>query len=146
MYDALFLSEFVDLFLNIANLLGGKLVIGGDLKVHFNRPADPTGAKVLDLIQLFGLSQTVEFPTHSGDHTLDLLIYRDDDRMFRSISPRHTMSSDHVPVMCFLDIAEPPCCPVFQIIGNLRSVDESQFRRDVSSMICTRRLLHSRRL
>lgn len=92
MYDALFLSEFVDLFLNIANLLGGKLVIGGDLKVHFNRPADPTGAKVLDLIQLFGLSQTVEFPTHSGDHTLDLLIYRDDDR----IVSIHLSASHHV--------------------------------------------------
>ena len=50
------------------------------------------------------------------------------------------MSSDLVPVVCYLHIAKPPCCPVFQIVRNLRGTDKSQFRTDVSSMICSRPL------
>ena len=134
---ALILSEFADI-LEHSNFLGGELVTGGDNSVRFDRPTDPTTAKVLDLIQLFGLSQAVEFPTHSRGHTLDPLIYREDDQNLRSVIPRHTMSSDYVPVVCYLDIAKPPCCPVFQIVRNLRSIDKSQFRTDVSSMNSSR--------
>ena len=47
------------------------------------------------------------------------------------------MSSDHVPVVCYMHIAKPPCCPVFQIARNLRGINKSQFRTDVSFMICS---------
>ena len=44
-----------------------------------DRPSDPTTAEVLDLIQLFGLTQVVESPTQSQGHTPDPLIHRKDD-------------------------------------------------------------------
>ena len=52
---------------------------------------------------------------------------------FFDLSLRVTPSSDHVPVAFYLAIAMPPCCPLCQIIRNLRSIDKSHFRTDVSS-------------
>ena len=74
----MFLSDCINL-LEYSHLLGGKLDTGGNLNVHFDRPTDPSAAKMLDVIQLFGLSRAVEATT------LDPLIYRADDRVFRSV-------------------------------------------------------------
>ena len=115
------------LLLGYRHCLGDKLVTGGDFNVHFNRPAYPTTAKVLDLTKLFGLSGAAEFPTLSQGHTLDPFTYKADDQIFWSVSPHRIMSLDHMPVVCYLDIAKPPCGPMFQI--------KSQFRKDVSLMI-----------
>ena len=61
--------------------------------MRFDRPADSATARVLDLIQLLGLSQAVVSCSQSS-HTLDPRIYKKDEQVFRSVSPRHTLSSD----------------------------------------------------
>ncbi|KAK7497005.1 hypothetical protein BaRGS_00011741 [Batillaria attramentaria] len=131
---SIFLSEFSD-FLEHCNLLPGQLLIMGDLNVHFDRPADPVTAKALQLLQMFDLSQAVDVPTHRRGHTLDPVIYRESDRLFRSFSVCHALSSDHTAVMCFLDAAKPPHRPVFQTVRNFKGIDHSQFRVDVASAL-----------
>ena len=63
-------------FANV-NSLAGKLLITGDLNVHFYRPLAPdyvTG-RVLDL-QLFDLSRAMEGSTDRYGHMLDLAFHR----------------------------------------------------------------------
>ena len=55
----MFLSDCINL-LEYNHLLGGRLDTGGNLDVHFDRPTDPSAAKVLDVIHFFGLSRAVE--------------------------------------------------------------------------------------
>nr|KAG5706692.1 hypothetical protein BaRGS_005762 [Batillaria attramentaria] len=71
------------------------------------------------LLQMFDLSQAVDVPTHRRGHTLDPVIYRERDGLFRSCSVHHALSSDHAAVMCYLDAAKPPHRPVFQTLDIL---------------------------
>ncbi|KAK7504048.1 hypothetical protein BaRGS_00004780 [Batillaria attramentaria] len=131
---SIFLSEFSD-FLELCNLLSGQLLITGDLNVHFDCPSDPVTARVVQLLQMFDLSQAVDVPTHRRGHTLDPVIYRERDGLFRSCSVHHALSSDHAAVMCYLDAAKPPHRPVFQTVRNLRNLDHVQFRTDVAAAL-----------
>ncbi|KAK7484638.1 hypothetical protein BaRGS_00024164, partial [Batillaria attramentaria] len=112
-----------------------QLLITGDLNVHFDCPSDPVTARVVQLLQMFDLSQAVDVPTHRRGHTLDPVIYRERDGLFRSCSVHHALSSDHAAVMCYLDAAKPPHRPVFQTVRNLRNIDHVQFRTDVAAAL-----------
>ena len=60
-------------------------------------------------------------------------------RFFFNLSLRVTPRAQITCYMvCCLDIAEPPRCPVLQIVRNLRGIEKSQVRTDISSMFCCR--------
>ena len=121
----MFLSDCINL-LEYSHLLGGKLDTGGNLNVHFDRPTDPSAAKMLDVIQLFGLSRAVEATR---------LTHLSTGRMtgFFDLSLRATPCPQITCQGCYPDIAKPQCCPLLQTTRNLRCSDKSQFRTDVSS-------------
>ncbi|KAL8583337.1 hypothetical protein ACOMHN_057623 [Nucella lapillus] len=75
---------------------------------------------------MFSLSQAVNFPTHRDGHTIDWCVLREEELILRSVSRGPSMTSDHMPVMCYLDIAKPASTPVFQTVRNLRAIDKSR--------------------
>ena len=60
---------------------------------------------------------------------------REEDRIFLSFSVCHSLSLDHVDVMCYLDVAKPPHRPVFQTIRNLRNIGRTHFCADVVAFV-----------
>ena len=82
----------------------------------------------MDMLQTFRFSQVVSAPTHRCGHTLDLVVHREDS-FLRSASVCHSLSSDHLPVMCSLDISNPESRPVLRTTRNLRAIDREQFRQ-----------------
>ena len=110
----------------------------GDLNVHFDRPDDHVTAKVLQLLQTFYLSHTVDVPTHRCGHILDPIIFREGDGPLRSFSACHALSSDHTFVVCHIDGNKPPHHPVFQTTSYLRNIDRPQFRADVAATLISR--------
>ncbi|KAL8615958.1 hypothetical protein ACOMHN_034634 [Nucella lapillus] len=58
----------------------------------------------------------------------------EEELILRSVSRGPSLTSDHMPVMCYLDIAKPASTPVFQTVRNLRAIDKSQFRADVAAV------------
>ena len=86
------------------NLLGGKLVNGGDLSVRFDRPTD---LKFSILSSCLACHRQLGFLFTVGAVLLTRL---STGRMtgFFDVSPRHAMSSDYVPVVCYLHIAKAP--------------------------------------
>ncbi|KAL8559702.1 hypothetical protein ACOMHN_002235 [Nucella lapillus] len=132
--DGMFFEEFSEL-LEHANVMGGKTLFLGDFNISWDRPAHPTTVKAVDLLDMFSLSQAVNFPTHRDGHTIDWCVFREEELILRSVSPpRPSLTSDHMPVMCYLDIAKPASTPVFQTVRNLRAIDKSQFRADVAAV------------
>ncbi|KAL8566591.1 hypothetical protein ACOMHN_054813 [Nucella lapillus] len=131
--DGMFFEEFSEL-LEHANIMGGKTVFLGDFNISWDRPAHPNIIKAVDLLDMFSLSQAVKFPTHRDGHTIDWCVFREEELILRSVSRGPSLTSDHMPVMCYLDIAKPASTPVFQTIRNLRAIDKSQFRADVAAV------------
>ncbi|KAL8588447.1 hypothetical protein ACOMHN_024549 [Nucella lapillus] len=112
--DGMFFEEFSEL-LEHANVMGGKTVFLVDFNISWDRPAHPNTVKAVDLLDMFSLSQG-----GGADPPV-------------SVAGTH-LTSDHMPVMCYLDIAKPASTPVFQTVRNLRAIDKSQFRADVAAV------------
>ncbi|KAL8607438.1 hypothetical protein ACOMHN_024463 [Nucella lapillus] len=129
----MFFEEFSEL-LEHANVMGGKTLFLGDFNISWDRPAHPNTVKAADLLDTFSLSQAVNFPTHPDGHTIDWCVFREEELILRSVSWGPSLTSDHMPVMCYMDIAKPASTPVFQTVRNLRAIDKSQFRADVATV------------
>ena len=110
------------------------MLIVGDFNFHFDCPTNSNTAIIIDMLQSFCFSQAVNVPTHQCGHTHDLVVYREDDALLRSVSVCHSLSSDHLPVMCSLDTLKPEPRPVLGTVKNFRAIDMQQFRQDVASL------------
>ena len=86
------------------------------------------------MLQSFRFSQEVSVSTHCCGQTLDLVVYREEDALLRSVSVCHSLSSDHLPVMRSLDMSKPEPRPVLRTVRNFRAIDRQQFRQDVASL------------
>ena len=53
-----------------------ELITTSDFNFHVDDPSSCPGSSFLSLLDTFGLSQLVSFPTHTAGHTLDVLISR----------------------------------------------------------------------
>ena len=104
--ESAFFSELCD-FLEHCNLLGGKALIVGDFNFHFDCPTNSKTVRIMDMLQTFRFCQAVGVPTHRCGHTLDLVVHREEDSLFCSVSVCHSLSSDHLPEMCSLDTLKP---------------------------------------
>ena len=110
------------------------MLIVGDFNFHIDCPINSNTVYIMDMLQTFHFSQAVSVLTHRCGHTLDLVIHREEDSLLRSVSVCSSLSSDHLPVMCSLDISKPESHPVLRTTRNLRAIDREQFRQDVASL------------
>lgn len=76
--SSLFFHEFTALLEELVPL-GSQLIIAGDFNIHVDDPDSDAGVRLRKLIDMFGLVQSVQRPTHSAGHTLDLVISRQAD-------------------------------------------------------------------
>ena len=105
-----------------------------DFNFHFDCPTNSNTIHIMDVLQTFRFSQAVSVPTDCCGHTLDLVVRREEDSLLRSVSVCPSLSSDHLPEMCSLDISKPESRPVLQATWTLRARDREQFRQDVASL------------
>ena len=117
------------IFWNTAISLGKVLAIM-DFNFHFDCPTNSNTVHIMDMLQTFRFSQAVSVPTHRCGHILDLAVHREEDSLLCSVSVCHSLSSDHLPEMCSLDISKPESRPVLQAMWTLRAIDREQFRQD----------------
>ncbi len=61
-----FLSELV--------LAADKVLIVGDFNIHVDNEKDALGSESIDILNSIGVRQHVSGPTHSQNHTLDLIM------------------------------------------------------------------------
>ena len=62
------------------------------------------------------------------------MVHNVEDYLLRSVSVCHSLSSDHLPVTCSLDISKPELRSVLRTTRNLRAIDREQFRQDAASL------------
>ena len=82
------------------------------------------------MLQSFRFSQEVSVSTHCCGHTLNLVVYWEEDALHRSVSVCHSLSSDHLPVMCSMDMSKLEPRLVLQTVRNLRAIYKQRVRQD----------------
>ena len=126
-----FISEFSLLLQDLATS-PSELIITGDFNIHVNDPTDACSSSFLTLLQTFSLTQHVNFPTHTLNNTLDLLITRSTSSILSNVSCLDPMLSDHFAV--FSLISSPPHSQPPRItkqIRNIKSVNPILFSNDI---------------
>ncbi len=71
-----FIKEFPD-FLSELVLVTDKVLIVGDFNIHVDNEKDALGSAFIDILNSIGVRQHVSGPTHSRNHTLDLILSHD---------------------------------------------------------------------
>ena len=66
--DSLFVEQ-LSAFLEYCNSITGCLLILGDFNFHFDRPTDQHMSKILDVLKIFNLAQSVNLPPHTWAYT-----------------------------------------------------------------------------
>ena len=126
-------GEFPD-FLEYFNALPGSSIILGDVNFHFDTPNKTYEAKIIDLLNDFGFSQSVNEPTHSKGHILDWVMFRDTDNIVKSTEVSNQLVSDHHCVTVDINITPPPVSSKFIETRKIRGMDKEAFGRDLSAL------------
>ena len=126
-FGSAFLEEFV-VIVDSYSVISKCHIILGDFNVHKNSDTSADAARLLTGLRDAGLVQLVQGPTHTKDHTLDLVITRDNDPLVESVTTDHPHLSDHMVVVCYLALEKPQ--PIFRDMQYhvLNRIDCEDFR------------------
>ena len=101
-----FHADFHDLFDQHA-LRNGHLLIVGDFNIHWYVDEDREKLLLDDMLKSANLHQHVNYATHIGGHTIDLVISRMDDNIVDHLSVG-SLLSDHFALHFNLNVGKPP--------------------------------------
>ena len=131
-------SHFFEELTSILESLHGsarKVILAGDFNLHMDVAGNPDSAAFMELLDMFGLQNHVDFPTHSSGHTLDLILTGRDTKIVSGVRNHPHLPSDHIAVSCQLDIGRPGVIRKHISCRNLKSIDMDTFLRDLSSAV-----------
>jgi hypothetical protein len=127
------MSEFSSL---LADLVASpcQLFITGDFNLHLDQPHAAGVQSFLSVLETFGLSQLVTFPTHDKGHTLDLLITHTSSDNVTDITWTYPSLSDHYAVLAkFLFPVGLRSSRITKTIRPLSKIDFTQLNTDILS-------------
>ena len=79
----------------------------------------------------------MQAPTHRCGHIIDWVLYRANEQLISSCSVGHNVSSDHLPVLCHLEVARLQRQPDFREVWNIKGINRDDFRKDVAAIVDT---------
>ena len=132
----IFFEEFSN-YLESIVMCSEILIIAGDFNFHFNDQSDIDTKGFIDMLETFGLKQHVTAPTHSSNHTLDLLITRSSNDINISSLETTFFLSDHCFVECHLSISHPDLSTKEICFRETKKINLDNFKTDISqSNLC----------
>ena len=123
--------------LDCCNSKNNSSIIVGDFNFHFDNKTQVNTKKMVNILDTFNLTQSVEEPTHRRGHILDWIAHRQDDNLIESISVSQDLISDHYCVISDLSIRLPDQPVMYKNIRNLRSIDRQALQQDLSLLTPT---------
>ena len=128
-----FLSEFSTLLEDLVSL-PSEILITGDFNFHLDEPVPLPDVPFLTLLDCFSLTQHVSFPTHSSNHTLDLLITRSTAEFLSSVSFTDPGLSDHLAILSKLTLhCNTRPSRITKTVRAFHAADPEKFSADVFS-------------
>ena len=122
-----FYSEFQRL-LESLEIQNGRVIITGDLNIHFEDELDARKARMMMLIGAFGYTQHVRSSTHNKGGILDVVIIKMDLKL-STIFTYPPVVSDHGMVLVELNLlVNKSKVSVRKLIRNYRKMDKKTFR------------------
>ncbi len=118
-----FIKEFAD-FLSELVLAADKVLIVGDFNIHVDNEKDALGSAFIDILNSIGVRQHVSGPTHSQNHTLDLILSHGIDVNGVEILQQSDDISDHYLVLCKFVSNLPDLSQLLSISNSSEQLDD----------------------
>ena len=128
-----FMDEFSEL-LDIYMIPNDLCVIAGDINIHFETQA-ANAKQFKELLDLYGLQQHIEDPTHLKGHTLDVVITPKKDGFLKEVEISHLDLSDHFLVDFKLEAESNTRQEKVIRYRSLKNVDVVKFGEDVRNKL-----------
>ena len=126
------MSEFLELLEDLATR-SLKLVVLGDINLHFDSDSDPNVKSLKSLSPTLHLVQHISVPTHRRGHTLDRLI-ASEDISIQDIEVVDKLLSDHF-VMSFSFSLRKPARETRDVSSrDIRRINLNAFKADVGAL------------
>ena len=113
------------------------VVVGGDLNIHVENPADDGARRLHELLTSFDMIQNVNMPTHRCNGTLDLVITFADYKLDEVTVDPPGIIADRSLVVCHLPVEVGSSPVVSWQVRAWRQVDRDELRRTLqNSALC----------
>ena len=110
--------QFCNKFLTIQEKLihnqADRIIFNGDFNIHMETEDDTNTLNFFNMLECYNLSNLMDFKTHIGNHTLDLVLDDTTHPLVKSVRWGHQLP-DHSFMHCLLSI-QKPTSPTSQII------------------------------
>ena len=137
-----FMSEFPGLLEDLATRYL-KLVVLGDINLHFDSNSDPNVKSLKSLFPTLHLFQHISVPTHRRGHTLDWLI-ASEDISIQDIEGVEKLLSDHFVMLFSFNLRKPARATGNVSSRDIRRINLNAFKADVGALqLDSSDLLHS---
>jgi len=140
-------SDFFDdwsIFLDAQILNSRDILITGDFNLHLDVPDNPDVIRFNNLLDVRGLKQLVNEPTHMLGHTLDLFIARDSSHLLCAAvavvdpgltDPSANYSGDHFATVAPLKFIKPSRQRKTVTFRKYASINLTDFRTDIRTAL-----------
>ena len=126
----MFLDDF-DEFLSRLIQNKSKLVLVGDLNVHFDVENDPVAKKVSKMLDTYGLQQLVTSSTHRCNQILNVVICKENDCPVVSFKVIDPLISDHSAVEFLMETQRPSLPHTTLNYRQIKKINIEDFRTDI---------------
>jgi len=137
-------SDDWSIFLDAQILNSRDILITGDFKLHLDVPDNPDVMRFNNLLDVHGLKQHVNEPTHMLGHTLDLFIARDSSRLLCAdvvdpglTDPSGNYSVDHFTIVASLNFIKPSRQRQSVTFRKCASINHTDFRTNIRTALKT---------
>ena len=88
-----------------------------------------------DTLTRFDFEQCVRDPTAKSGPVIDWVLQRQSDPLLHSVSVESVLTSDHVSIVCTMNVPRPKCPPTVMFSRKLRAMDADAFHADLSTIL-----------
>ncbi len=124
----LFFTEFENLLTHYI-LTKDELIIMSNFNFHMNKLDKPNVKRMMEILDMFDLTQNVTKPTHKFVNTLELIITKRDTKLLSHKVDE--ILSDHNALHMNLNIQKPPWPIKYITHRNLKNVNIREIKMDI---------------
>ena len=81
----------------------------------------------MDILTQFNLEQCVRDPIYKSGHVVDWVLERKSDPLLNSIRVESVLTSDHMSIVCTMNVSKPKCPPTVMFRRKLNSFTHTLF-------------------
>ena len=70
-------------------------------------------------------------PTHKSGHKTGWILQRQSDPLLHSVSVESVLTSDHMSIVCTMNVSKPKCPPTVTVRRKLKAVNTNAFHTDL---------------